>query len=93
MRLHIIFSWGFRNPIALENGILFRVDGFKHQGWVVIKYDTAEDLFVVELYNIFQAKTQAIESIYVEDLVDVIDKAVEYTNDYEYRVKETYNIQ
>lgn len=37
----IILSWGFNTPAALQNneGLLFKVNGFKHQGWVKVVYN------------------------------------------------------
>ena len=39
--LFVMFSWGFSNPIALANekGLKFKVNGFKHKGWVEVIYD------------------------------------------------------
>lgn len=92
-QLSIVFSWGYNNPVALKNGIKFRVNGFKHQGWVYVLYDEGADLFVIELYDTDLNKSKSIRDVYAEDLVDIIDKEVERTDDYPQRVKETYNLK
>lgn len=91
-QLSIMLSWGFRNPIAIDNGVYFRVDGFKHTGWVLVRYDEGADLFVVELYDIYQRKTKTVEDVYIEELVGIIDNLVERTEDYEKRVREKYSL-
>ena len=88
-QLGIVFSWGFHRPMRLPNdkGLAFRVNGFKHKGWVSVEYNAGTDLFDVTIGN------ERITDVYIENLVDVIDSAVERTYDYEQRVKHYYNIQ
>ena len=75
--LTVVFSWGFHNPIALHNGLKFRVNGFKHKGWVSVVYNAATDLFDITLTN--RKGSETIEGIYLDNLIDVIDYRVEYT--------------
>ena len=35
----IICSWGFNSPMALKNGLRFKVSGFKFSGTVEILYN------------------------------------------------------
>lgn len=77
----VMFSWGFRNPIAIRNGLRFRVNGFKHQGWVEVVYDEGWDLFTIRLIKGGKL-VKEIEQVYVDMLVNTIDNAIERTADY-----------
>ena len=94
-KLMVVFSWGFHRPTALPNdeGLAFKVNGFKHKGWVLVKYDEGKDLFDVELRDKSLNVIRNIEDVYFDQLIHVIDHAVERTSDYEKRVKRLYNIQ
>lgn len=94
-QLMVVFSWGFHHPTALPNdeGLAFKVNGFKHKGWVFVKYDEGKDLFDVELRDNAMTIIRVIEDVYFDQLVNVIDHAVERTDDYEKQVKKFYNIQ
>lgn len=95
MELMVVFSWGFHRPTALsdDGGLAFKVDGFKHQGWVVVRYNQGKDLFDIELRENDMNIVRIIEDVYFDQLVNVIDHAVERTSDYEKQVKKFYNIQ
>lgn len=95
MELMVVFSWGFHSPMALpdDGGLAFKVDGFKHRGWVFVKYNDGKDLFDVELRDNRLKVIENIEDVYFDQLVNVIDNAVEHTENYEEQVKELYNIQ
>lgn len=95
MELMVVFSWGFHRPTALPNdeGLAFKVNGFKHKGWVFVRYNEGKDLFDVELRGNDMTIISVIEDVYFDQLVNVIDHAVERTSDYEKRVKKLYNIQ
>ena len=79
--LMVVFSWGFRKPIAIKNGLRFYVNGFKHQGWVEVVYDEGWDLFTIRLIKGGKL-VGSIEQVYVDSLVSNIDQAVERTADY-----------
>ena len=51
------------------------------------------DLFDVELRDNSLNIVRSIEDVYFDQLVNVIDNAVEHTENYEEQVKELYNIQ
>ncbi len=95
MELMVVFSWGFHSPMALpdDKGFAFKVNGFKHKGWVFIRYNEGKDLFDVELRDNSLNIVRSIEDVYFDQLVNVIDNAVEHTENYEEQVKELYNIQ
>lgn len=88
----ILWSWGFSDPKALPNneGLIFKVNGFKHKGWVKVVYNEGMDLFAVILLDNQTNELQQIERVYFDCLVDVIDEAVERTSDYAERVKNEY---
>lgn len=95
MELMVVFSWGFHRPTALPNdeGLAFKVDGFKHRGWVFVKYNEGKDLFDIELRGNDMTIISVIEDVYFDQLIAVIDNAVEHTENYAEQVKGLYNIQ
>ena len=77
MNLNTVLSWGIHNIVACENGIEFLVQGFNFKGWVTITYNEGTDLFDLNFQN--KKSVEKIEGVYVDGLVDVIDRHVEYT--------------
>ena len=90
--LGIVLSWGFHNPVPVENGLRFSVQGFNHTGNVEVLYDEGWDLFSVRILNLDGSIKEAQEGIYVDGLVDCIDRLVEYCPAYEKRVRQKYSI-
>lgn len=86
--LMIVFAWGFNAPRALENGLSFRVNGFKYTGEVRIVYNEGKDLFEIHL----PATGKVIPDVYFDQLVEIIDEAIEKTADYEQKIKREYGI-
>ena len=90
---NIIMSWGL-NPATvrpIENGLRFHVQGFTHTGNVEIKLNEGADLYEIYLYDESGKLKGSHKDIYVDQLVDTIDRAVEYTGvDYQKKVDETY---
>ena len=91
-QLMIVFSWGFHNATAIENGLAFQVQGYKHQGRVEVIYDEGWDLFNVQTINRDGTIKEQQEGIYVDMLVNCIDRMVEKTDDYAARVRNTYGM-
>ena len=91
-QLMIVFSWGFHNATAIENGLAFQVQGYKHQGRVEVIYDEGWDLFNVRTINRDGTIKEQQEGIYVDMLVNCIDRMVEKTDDYAARVRNTYGM-
>lgn len=89
--LSIVFSWGFNNPVALDKGLRFSVNGFKHKGNVAVKYNEGLDLFDVEILTVKNEVIETIEGVYFDQLVEVIDNRVELVENYELAVKEEYS--
>ena len=91
-QLMIVFSWGFHSAMAIENGLSFRVQGFKHSGRVEVVYDKGWDLFNVKTINPDGSVKEQQEGIYADGLVRVIDTMVEKTDDYDSRVRKQYGV-
>lgn len=91
-QLMIVFSWGFHNARVIENGLAFFVQGYKHQGRVEVIYDEGADLFIVRTINQDGTIKAQQDDIYLDGLVDVIDRMVEKTEDYKARVKSQYGL-
>ena len=91
-QLMIVFSWGFHNARAIENGLSFQVQGYKHTGRVEVVYDEGWDLFNVRtIYQDGTTKEQQ-DGIYMDCLVSIIDGMVERTEDYANRVQNQYGL-
>ena len=87
----VVFSWGFNNPTAIENGLRFKVQGFKFKGTVEVEYNEGTDLFDIRLIQNGKV-VETIEDVYLDSLVDVIDNHVEKVDNYKQRVINTYAI-
>ena len=90
-QLMIVWSWGFNSPIAVKNGLRFKVQGYKFRGMVEVVYNEGKDLFDVSFIKANKV-IKSVEDVYFDMLVDVIDNYVEKTSDYEKRVKQQYSL-
>lgn len=90
-QLMVVWSWGFNSPIAIENGLRFKVQGFKFKGVVEVKYNEGSDLFDISFIKAGKA-IKTIDGVFFDTLVSVIDYYVEKTSDYEDRVKKKYSL-
>ena len=91
-QLMVVWSWGFHNPVAIENGIRFKVQGFKFKGIVEVVYDEGWDLFNVRFIKGGKV-IDTVEEVYFDTLVETIDNYVEKTSDYKERVMAEYSIK
>ena len=82
LQANTVASWGFNQPVRVPdgNGMEFSVEGFIHQGKVKV------------LFNAGSSTKETIEEVYLDVLVDVIDRHVERCENYEQRVKEFYHL-
>ena len=91
----IVMSWGI-NPASIEVvdlGVKFHVQGFKHKGFVQVVLNEGEDLFEVTLISEEGENTlKTIEHIFVDNLISIIDDAVEKCENYEERISQEYGI-
>ena len=91
-QLMVVYSWGFNQPMALENGIRFKVQGFKFKGIVEVVYNEGRDLFDVSFIKANKV-VKSIDGVFFDMLIDVIDDFVERTPDYSERVAAEYSIK
>ncbi len=91
-QLMIVFSWGFHQPVAIENGLRFRVQGFKFKGVVEVSYNEGRDLFDVRFLKANKV-VNTIEGVFFDMLIDTIDDFVEKTSDYDQKVIAEYSIK
>ena len=78
-QLMVVWSWGFHNPVAIENGLQFKVSGFKFKGIIEVFYDEGWDLFNVRFIKGSKV-IETIEGVYFDTLVNTIDYYVETPN-------------
>ena len=90
-KLMVVWSWGFNSPMAIPNGLRFKVQGFKFRGVVEVAYNGGKDLFEVSFIKRGKV-VEVITDVYFDVLVDVIDGKVEKTADYKERVEQTYSL-
>ncbi len=90
-QLMIVWSWGFNNPVAIVDGLRFKVQGFKFRGIVEVKYNEGRDLFDVSFIKSGKVINR-IDGVFFDTLIETIDTYVEKTDDYEQRVKKEYSL-
>ena len=73
----IVFSWGFHDAYPIYNGIRFKVNGYLQEGFVDVVYNEGADLFVVNTMNEDGSIKQQESDVYLDCLVNVIDRMVE----------------
>ena len=80
----ILMSWGVdpKTVKAIELGLEFHVQGFKHRGLVRVTLNEGLDLFEVSLIDENDKIVNTIESVFCDNLVAVIDDAVEKCENY-----------
>ena len=89
-QLMVVWSWGFHQPVAIENGLQFAVQGFKFRGTVEVVYNEGRDLFDVRFLKANKV-VNTIEGLFFDMLVDTIDDYVERVPDYDKKVQEFLN--
>ena len=90
----ILMSWGidFKTVKAIELGLEFHVQGFKHRGLVKVTLNEGLDLFEVSLIDENDKIVNTIESVFCDNLVAVIDDAVEKCENYQERISQEYQL-
>jgi hypothetical protein len=91
-QLMVVYSWGFHKPMALENGLRFKVTGFKFRGVVDVVYNEGRDLFDISFIKSNKV-VKSIDGVFFDMLIDTIDDFVERTPDYDKRVAAEYSIK
>ena len=90
----VVMSWGI-NPATItivKVGVRFHVQGFIHTGYVQVVLNEGEDLFEVTLISEEGEILNKIEHIFVDNLICVIDSAVEKCENYQERISQEYGI-
>ena len=90
----VVMSWGI-NPATItivDVGVKFHVQGFIHTGYVQVVLNEGEDLFEVTLISEEGETLKTIEHIFVDNLICVIDDAVEKCENYQERISQEYSI-
>lgn len=93
-RLNILFSWGAKRFTAIQDGLMFHVQGYLLNGWVKVVYNYGSDAF--DVYFLTNKKELIKkEEAYIDNLTDLIDFNVEKDGsfDYDQRVIEQYSIR
>ena len=90
-QLMIVWSWGFNSPKAIANGLSFKVQGFKFKGTVEVVYNEGSDLFDISFIKCSKI-IDAVEGVYIDQLVTVIDNHVEKVDNYNERVEAEYSL-
>ena len=91
-QLMVVYSWGFHKPMALQNGLRFKVTGFKFRGIVDVVYNEGQDLFDVSFIKSHKV-VKKYDGLYFDMLISAIDDFVERTPDYDKRVAAEYSIK
>jgi len=78
----IAASWGMNKPRNYKNKVLlFRVQGYRHKGWVVVTL-AWNDTFTVRLLSNQYNEVHKSTDVYVDRLRDQIDDLVENQPEY-----------
>lgn len=92
----IVYSWGFNNETATEDGILFNVRGFFFTGIVRIIVNEINDTCLIRLENSDGSFSQERANIHFHNLIRAIDNLVEKNctqKRYADMVKNKYELQ
>ena len=89
-RIQIIMSWGIDPSRArvINCGMEIHVQGFLHTGFLQITLNEGTDLFEITLLSESRETMKFIDGIYLDCLIDTIDRVVEKCENYEQRVSE-----
>ena len=90
----ILMSWGIdpKTVKTIELGLEFHVQGFKHTGLVRVTLNEGLDLFEVSLIDDNGTTVDTIQSVFCDNLVAVIDDAVEKCENYQERISQEYQL-
>jgi hypothetical protein len=90
----IPLSWGidFTKIKVLPLGTSFHVQGFKVKGNVKVEYDEGEDLYNISIAPDNHVAPIIYKGVFCDQLISLIDEAVEKTENYEERVRAEYHL-
>jgi len=72
-----VWSWGANSWTAIQNGLAFKVQGFKFKGIVQITL-MPSDTYTIQ-FSKAKMILKEITDVYFDEMVDIIDEYVEYT--------------
>lgn len=80
----IFITWGVTKLVNLQNkGLIMKVNGNHHKGWVLITLGW-EDLYKVYIISNTGEILDTYEGIFFDQLVEVIDVRIEKKPEYKY---------
>jgi hypothetical protein len=80
----IFFSWGVsRLTNVMDKGLMFKVNGHHHKGYVLITLDWT-DTYDVHLISTHGNIVKSFDMVYFDDLVEIIDNNIERIKDYQF---------
>jgi hypothetical protein len=80
-----VWSWGAERWTRNKDWWLgFKVNGHHHSGYVYLCVN-AVDLFTVILTTVKNKIVDVVDNVYLPELIDTIDRKVEYISEYENR--------
>ena len=90
----IMMSWGIdpKTVKTITRGLQFHVQGFKVKGTVKITYMPIHDLFRIDIFPDDDTPPIIYKEVFLDQLVSLIDEAVERTDDYQKRICEELGI-
>ena len=90
----IVWSWGVDpdSVKTIKSGTQFHVQGFLMTGTVKITYDEGMDLFDIEFLPDDDKPRKAILGLYLDQIVDTIDRHVEYDENYMENLTNEYGL-
>ncbi|SEC65802.1 hypothetical protein SAMN04489761_3420 [Tenacibaculum sp. MAR_2009_124] len=76
--ISILWSWGFQDAMNLMNkGLIFKVNGYHHRGWVLITLAFNDTYTVRFLNHKYEETKEKEENVYCDELQDRIDTVIE----------------
>ena len=90
----IVWSWGVDpdTVMTIKNGTQFHVQGFLMTGTVKVTYDEGMDLFDIEFLPDDDKPRKAILGLYLDQIVDTIDRHVEFDENYMENLTNEYGL-
>lgn len=90
--LLLAICWGFSEPKVIKNGLMFSVNGLKHEGRVKVIYNAGKDLFDIQLLSENNELKETIEGVYFDLLVQNLDSHIEKIENYNLEVRKMYGM-
>ena len=78
----VYFSWGVERLLNYQNkGLLLLVNGHHHKGWllIILAWNDTYSYYLLEANKTIKKEQH---QVYFDMLVDMIDKDIEYINEY-----------